>query len=126
MRNIVEQLRNADAFAKDGINYAHLCWGAADEIERLELEIAAWKHSNELKVQEIERLREALQKIVQWAEEAYSTNIFHEPTKEQRDRADELLTANGMTLDAFSASMGRHCLKGVGDIAKRTLDRGAT
>ena len=48
-------------------------------------------------------------------------DIFHEPTAEERHRAHELLTAHGMTLDAFSASMGRHCLKGIGDIARGAL-----
>ncbi len=67
-----------------------------------------------------EELLEALQRIVQWAD-AYPTKIFHEPTAEEAQRAHKLLTANGMTLDAFSASMGRHCLKGIGDIARSAL-----
>ncbi len=67
-----------------------------------------------------EELEDALRRIVQWAE-AYPTDIFHEPTPVESHRAHELLTANGMTLDAFSASMGRHCLKGVGDIARGAL-----
>jgi hypothetical protein len=65
-------------------------------------------------------LIEALQCIVQWAD-AYLTDIFHEPSAEENDRAHKLLTANGMTLDAFTASMGRHCLKGIGDIARGAL-----
>lgn len=69
---------------------------------------------------ENEELREALQRIVQWSD-AYPTNIFHEPSPEESHRAHKLLTANGMTLDAFSASMGRHCLKGVGDIARAAI-----
>lgn len=67
-----------------------------------------------------EELEEALQRIVQWAD-SYPTVIFHEPSSEESHRAHKLLTANGMTLDAFSASMGRHCLKGVGDIARGAL-----
>src|SRR5262245_381469 len=70
---------------------------------------------------EIERLREALQQIQKWSE-AYPIDIFHEPSKEECKRAHKLLTANGMTLDAFSAAMGRHCTKGVGDIARRALE----
>jgi hypothetical protein len=70
--------------------------------------------------EEINRLRQALGEIIQWAD-AYPTRVFHEPTPEQCARAHELLMADGMTLDAFSASMGRHCLKGVGDIARDAL-----
>jgi hypothetical protein len=65
----------------------------------------------------IDDLEEALQRILQWSE-AYPSDIFHEPSPEECHRAHKLLTANGMTLDAFSASMGRHCLKGIGDIAR--------
>ncbi len=68
-------------------------------------------------------LIEALQRIVQWSE-AYPTDIFHEPTSEESHKAHKLLTENGMTLDTFSASMGRNCLKGVGDIARRALTSG--
>jgi hypothetical protein len=67
-----------------------------------------------------EELIEALQRIVQWAD-AYPMDVFHEPSPEECHRAHQLLTANGMTLDAFSASMGRHCLKGIRDIAKGAL-----
>lgn len=67
-----------------------------------------------------EELTEALQRIVQWAD-AYPLNIFNEPTPEQSKLAHEVLSANGMTLDAFSASMARHCLKGVGEIAREAL-----
>jgi hypothetical protein len=70
--------------------------------------------------EKIDRLTVALQKIVQWSE-AYPIDIFHVPDQYECKRAHELLKANGMTLDAFSASMGRHCLKGVGDIAREAL-----
>ena len=65
-------------------------------------------------------LEEALRRIVQWAD-AYPTDIFHEPDEEECKLAAEVLRDNGMTLDAFSASMGRHCLKGVGEIARNAL-----
>lgn len=68
----------------------------------------------------IDDLEEALQRIIQWSE-AYPMDIFHEPSSEECQRAHKLLTANGMPLDAFSASMGRHCLKGIGDIARGVL-----
>ena len=67
-----------------------------------------------------EELIEALQQIVQWAD-AYPTSIFREPTKEECNRAHTVLKVHGMTLDAFSASMARHCLKGVGEIARAVL-----
>ena len=67
-----------------------------------------------------EQLEDALQRIVQWAD-AYPTDIFHEPSTEECQRAAKLLIAEGMTIDVFSASMGRHCLKGVGDIAREAL-----
>jgi hypothetical protein len=69
---------------------------------------------------EIERLREAMQRIVQWAE-AYPLDIFHEPSADECKRASKLLQDNGMTLAAFSASMGRHCLDGVKKIATDAL-----
>jgi hypothetical protein len=71
--------------------------------------------------EKINKLRAALCEIVQWAD-AYPTRVFREPTEEQCKLAHELLTVHGMTLDAFSASMGRHCLKGVGDIARAALE----
>jgi hypothetical protein len=67
-----------------------------------------------------EELENALKRIIQWSE-AYPMDIFHEPTAEESHQAHKILTANGMTLDAFSASMGRHCLKGIGDIARGAL-----
>lgn len=70
-------------------------------------------------------LQQALQRIDQWSR-AYPTDIFHEPTPEECHKAHKLLTANGMTLDAFSASMGRHCLKGIGEIARGALTAAVT
>jgi hypothetical protein len=65
-------------------------------------------------------LEEALRRIVQWSA-AYPIDVFHEPSPEECRRAHRLLKDNGMTLDAFSASMSRHCLKGVGEIARVAL-----
>lgn len=67
-----------------------------------------------------EELEEALLRIAQWSE-AYPTDIFHEPSPEECQKAHKLLAANGMTIDAFSASMGRHCLRGIGKIARGAL-----
>ena len=66
---------------------------------------------------EMERLREALQHIVQWSE-AYPLKIFPEP---DFVKVNEVLKANGMTLDAVSASCMRHVVEGVGKIAREAL-----
>ena len=71
-----------------------------------------------------EDLKDALWRILQWAE-AYPIDIFQEPTSEQCRRAHELLKTEGMTLDAFSAKMGRHCMSGVGQIASDALAKHA-
>ena len=68
-----------------------------------------------------EKLEDALQQILLWSE-AYPIDVFLEPTKEQFRRAHELLRTEGMTLDAFGASIGRHSLMGVGRIARKALD----
>jgi hypothetical protein len=68
-----------------------------------------------------EVLEEALRRIMQWSE-AYPTNVFREPTTEEYKRAHKLLVAQGMSINIFSASMGRHCLQGIGEIARGALD----
>lgn len=67
-----------------------------------------------------EDLKAALQRIAQWSK-AYPTDIFHEPSAEESQRAHKLLLANGMTLDAFSASASRHCFVNIGKIAEMAL-----
>lgn len=101
MSDIVERLRDFD-----GDHSWSLRGEAADELERLR--------------ERVEKMEDALFKIKQWAE-AYPLDIFHEPTKDECRRAHELLTANGMTLDSFSASMARHVVSGVGDIASEAM-----
>lgn len=66
----------------------------------------------------IERLEEALQRIVQWSE-AYPLDVFPEPDWK---KANELLTAGGITLDAVSASCMRRVVEGVGKIAREALE----
>lgn len=66
---------------------------------------------------EIDRLRSALRRIADWAK-AYPLDIFPEPDFK---KAHEVLTANGMTLDAISASNMRHAISGVGEIAESAL-----
>ena len=66
-------------------------------------------------------LREALEAIVQWAE-SYPLDIFREPDVAACQAA---LAPIGQTVDAISAAMARHVVKGVGDIARAALGTGA-
>ncbi len=68
-----------------------------------------------------ERLEEALRRIAQWAD-AYPLEVFPEVTEDYAQRAHEVLTANGMTLDQLSADAMRHVVQGVGKIAKQALE----
>ena len=72
-----------------------------------------------------ERLQEALERIAQWAD-AYPTDIFPEVDDGHMQRAHELLTAHGMTVDRISADAMRHALRGVGRIARAALKEDAT
>ena len=65
---------------------------------------------------------DALEKIVQWAD-SYPVDIFHEPNEEECARAHEALMTIGLTLDCFSAAMGRHIVKGIREIALEGLGR---
>lgn len=65
----------------------------------------------------IDELTEALFRIQQWSE-AYPLDIFPEPDLK---KAQALLEAGGITLDAVSAHCMRHCVEGVGKIAKEAL-----
>ena len=66
----------------------------------------------------IDRYEEALHRIKSWSE-AYPLEVFPEPDLK---RAHEVLTAHGMMLDAISAHVMRHAVKGVGKIAREALD----
>jgi hypothetical protein len=68
-------------------------------------------------IDEIERLREALQRIEQWAE-AYPLDVFPEPDWR---KARALLEAGGMTLGSVSAGAMRRVVDGVGKIAREAL-----
>ena len=69
-----------------------------------------------------EKYEEALQRIVDWAG-AYPTDIFPVPDDDYLNRAHEVLAANGMTLDRISADAMRHCLHGIGRIARAALPK---
>lgn len=66
---------------------------------------------NRLKA-ECERLNDTLDKLVQWSD-AYPIAVFPEP---DFTKAQKVLSENGMTLDAISASNMRHVIKGVREI----------
>lgn len=67
-----------------------------------------------------ERLEEALQSILKWAN-AYPLAVFPETTEEYMRNASRVLTEHGMTVDRISAAAMRHVLKGVGEIAREAL-----
>ena len=79
--------------------------------------VAALADLADAQAQEIERLTEALGRIVEWSE-AYPLDVFQEPDFE---KVRSVLEASGMTLDAVSASNMRHVLKGAGAIARAAL-----
>lgn len=87
-----------------------LCVEAANEIECLESEVARLTKKRD-------EAHEALEEIKTWSE-AYPLDIFPEPDFK---KAHEVLEANGMTLDAISASNMRHVLKGIIHIVQRAL-----
>ena len=66
------------------------------------------------------KMREALENIRQWAENAYGTDIFEEP---DLDAVNRVLTENGLRghMDRMHASWGRHLMHGVGQIARAAL-----
>jgi hypothetical protein len=66
------------------------------------------------------RMEEALHQIAQWAD-AYPLKVFPEPDEAYYAKANEVLKANGMTLDRLSAAAMRHVIKQVGEIAKGAL-----
>jgi hypothetical protein len=99
--DIVERLRRINGWT-DELDASPI--EAADEIDRLR--------------DRTDELTEALHKIVSWSE-AYPLDIFPEPDFK---KAHEVLKANGMTIDAISASAARHVVEGVGQIARKALD----
>ena len=66
---------------------------------------------------ERDALREALRRIVEWAD-AYPRDIFPEPDWR---KARNALEGFGLTLGAISAANMRHVIKGVGQIARAAL-----
>ncbi len=81
------------------------------QIENLRVEIQRLEKEND-------RMHDALQKIKSWAN-AYPIECFPEPDFK---KANELLKAGGVSMDAISASCMRHVVKGVGELAKAGLE----
>ena len=67
---------------------------------------------------DLDRMEEALHRIVQWAE-AYPLDIYPEPDWKAARAA---LQAAGILLDAVSAMCMRHVIEGVGKVAKEALE----
>lgn len=70
----------------------------------------------ELKAEK-ERQREALERIQRW-QQAYPVKMFPKPDLK---KAQKVLKAAGMTLDAISADNMRHVLDGIKNIVKTAL-----
>ena len=67
--------------------------------------------------EKVERYTDVLERIVDWSK-AYPIDVFPEPDLK---KAHKILKANGMTLDAISASAMRHVVIGVGKMAANAL-----
>ena len=67
--------------------------------------------------EKVERYADVLDDIVRWSK-AYPLEVFPEPDLK---KAHEILKANGMTLDAISASSMRHVVTEVGKMAANAL-----
>ena len=73
-----------------------------------------------LQDERIDQLEDALERIEQWSR-AYPVDVFHEPTKAEWAKANEVLKAAGLSLDAMRASNMRHVITQVGDICREAL-----
>lgn len=87
------------------------------EVSTLREHLAEVNRLMSLNCRKVERLEEALQRIVAWAE-AYPLDIFPEP---DLNAVRKWLQSGGHSLDQVSASNMRHVIKGVGEIARGAL-----
>lgn len=62
--------------------------------------------------EKIDRLESVIRKIKTWAN-AYYSEDFPEPSKEDFIKADKVLKENGLSLSTISASNMRHVISGV-------------
>ena len=70
-------------------------------------------HAHASLTEKVERYVDVLERIVDWSK-AYPLGVFPEPDLK---KAHEILKANGMTLDAISASAMRHVVTVTGKMA---------
>jgi hypothetical protein len=92
---------------------ANAVWPQPDpEVDRLKAELTRLRS-------DLEKAIEALEHIKQWSE-AYPLAVFQEP---DFAKAREVLEANGMTLDAISASNMRHVLSRIGPLVSHVLSQ---
>jgi len=106
-------------------------FNACDEIEQLKSELASERNRTEVFAKavaednevmkhlqaEIEKLREALEKIDSWTK-AYPLEMFPEPDFK---KVAEVLKAAGLSLDEVSASNMRHVITKLKDITEQAL-----
>ena len=104
VERLATRLRNDEELYKGQVQVFRQT--AHDEIDK--------RHAAEA---ERDRLREALEAIVEWSD-AYPLKIFPEPDFK---KARELLGAGNITLDAISASTMRRAIRGAGAIARAAL-----
>lgn len=74
-------------------------------------------HRLRLRIAEVERLRDALLRIEQWAG-AYPAEVFPE---QDLAAIDALLRANGYSMSAMHAQWARRILDNIGEIAREAL-----
>jgi len=116
-----------------GRNYCDKCLQSSpcdaiqlcDEVELRHLAILKLAGETEELSVKNDRLREALQKIIDWAD-AYPVDVFPEPDLEYvaralKQAAESTDTHGPISLDCVSASNMRHCLKGAKRIARAAL-----
>ena len=68
----------------------------------------------------VELLEFALHRILTWSR-AYPLPVFPACDPEYLQQANNVLKANGLSLDRISASTMRHVIKGVGQVAADAL-----
>lgn len=118
-----EAQRCANVMRRYGMMHQHGtikrgCFDATvKEIERQELRIAELSQQLEDAKKDVERKEHTLEQLRQWSL-AYPLSVFPEPDLK---KAHEVLTANGMTLDAISAYNMRHVITKVIEIVDSAI-----
>lgn len=79
-----------------------------------------WPCPSILAAQALEHLGKGHDAMILWGE-AYPVDVFAEPSEDDFKKAAAALKAQGLTLDAISASNFRHVLKGAVEISREAL-----